>query len=77
MHQPHAEHADIEVDSHFHIVGSQREVVYAVITRSASGGGLVVDSEFDIVHVGISPGQSLSNLPHSLPGAKHFTETAL
>ena len=55
MHQPHAEHADIEVDSHFHIVGIQRKVVYAVIMRSASGGGLVVDSEFVIVHVGVSP----------------------
>ena len=77
MHQPHAEHADIEVDSHFHIVGIQRKVVYAVIMRSASGDGLVVDSEFDIVHVGVSPDQALSSLPHSLPGAKHFTETAV
>jgi hypothetical protein len=61
MHEPHAEHADIEVDSHFHIVGIQRKVVYAVIMRSASGGGLVADSEFDIVHVGISSDRALSN----------------
>jgi hypothetical protein len=51
--------------------------VYAVIMRSASGRDLVVASEFDIVHVGISSDQALSNLPHSLPDAKHFAETAL
>jgi hypothetical protein len=77
MHEPHAEHADIEVDSHFHIVGIQSQVVNAVILRSASGGGLVVDSEFDIVHLGISSDHALSSLPHSMPGAKHFTETAV
>jgi hypothetical protein len=51
MHEPHAEHADIEVDGHFHVVGIQREVVHAVIARRASGRGHVVGGKLDVVHV--------------------------
>ena len=51
MHEPHPEHADIEVDGHFHVVGIQREVVHAVISQRAGGRGLVVGGKLDVVHV--------------------------
>jgi hypothetical protein len=51
MHEPHAEHPDIEVDGHLHVVGIQREVVHAVIARWASDCGFVVGGQLDVVHL--------------------------